>query len=479
MHDMKITRLVKELKKQWYKHKSWKNIDLEMKFKIYESYDEKSKSMSINKLCSYLKCFNLQRSSIQNIIKFWNLLDNPTSMEAWRKKFQKNYWDRYIDTSKEKKVNKLESNQKEYIIKLRQNNPNMWYKRFDNKLINPDNKREYDTLFDWNIISKRVFYDIINWANLDKRITKRKKIWLLRKMKLQWKLDSYIWKMKYVYSSFKSLHYWQLDIKYLYDIPNYVQLWLNNIYLYQITFRDYKSWLVITFYWNNRDKTRVSASLKIFKNLLEITWVDPKKVIIQMDWWAEFSNIKICWSKWRLIEYIEKNLWWYKIINKKEDNGHVEAFHRTIEEELFDSSEISWLKRIIKKKKDKGKIITKISEYLQNYNLYWYSSYLPRYKTFWKKSPLQIIKADFWDKINIDILKKYFLAYDIDCLFNMKKVSSFPLLLNSIIHYNEFIVENQEKICIIKGNKDPNWLLSSNFSPGQIWVGRYMRKSIS
>jgi hypothetical protein len=47
--------------------------------------------------------------------------------------------------------------------------------------------------------------------------------------------------MKFTYSSFKALHHWQLDIKYLTDIPNYVSLGLDKIYLYQITFRDYKT----------------------------------------------------------------------------------------------------------------------------------------------------------------------------------------------------------------------------------------------
>jgi hypothetical protein len=54
---MKITNLVKYLKEIKYKHKKGKNIDNEIKLKIYESYTQKSKTMSKNKFCSYLKPF--------------------------------------------------------------------------------------------------------------------------------------------------------------------------------------------------------------------------------------------------------------------------------------------------------------------------------------------------------------------------------------------------------------------------------------
>jgi hypothetical protein len=138
--------------------------------------------------------------------------------------------------------------------------------------------------------------------------------------------------MHHIYDSYKSLHRWQVDIKYLTDIPNYLSIWLHHIYLYEITFRDFKSWLTLVFYWNNKDRTSVYIALRIFMNLLTLIWINIKDVFLQFDWWAEFSNIKIGWHKWQLIEFIEKYFKWYRIIDRKEQNWHVEAFHRLVEE---------------------------------------------------------------------------------------------------------------------------------------------------
>jgi len=47
-----------------------------------------------------------------------------------------------------------------------------------------------------------------------------------------------------------------------------------------------------------------------------------------------------------------------------------------------------------------------------NFNNYWYSSYKPRYEVFGKKSPINIVKED-WNnkieskKIDISYLEKY------------------------------------------------------------------------
>jgi hypothetical protein len=37
-------------------------------------------------------------------------------------------------------------------------------------------------------------------------------------------LETYLAKMHHVYCGYKALHKWQVDIKYLTDIPNYVKL---------------------------------------------------------------------------------------------------------------------------------------------------------------------------------------------------------------------------------------------------------------
>jgi len=46
MQEMKISRLVKYLKETWFKHIKNTNIDIGIKYKIYESYAEKTSTMS-------------------------------------------------------------------------------------------------------------------------------------------------------------------------------------------------------------------------------------------------------------------------------------------------------------------------------------------------------------------------------------------------------------------------------------------------
>jgi len=472
MNEMKITKLVKYLKRIQFKQKKNYNIDNNLKLLIFEAYLEKSSSMSINRFCKYLTPFWFSVSSIKNIIKIWTSLQNPLSIQSWNDYTFNNYQQRYSSSSRKPKFTSFSIQQIEYIAKLRKNIPSMGYKTFVNMLINPDEFDKYKDLFWTEIISYRQFYNIINYLNLPKALSKRQKLWLLQKERKNGTFDTYITKMKFTYSSFKALHHWQLDIKYLTDIPNYVSLGLDKIYLYQITFRDYKTWLTIVFYWNNRDKTRVFIALSMFKYFLEIIGIDPKKVTIQIDWWAEFSNLKINWSKWVLIEYIEREFKWYVLIDRKEQNWHVEAFHNIIEKYFFDTKKVSNLKSKIKTKKDKYKIINTISDYIRNFNKYWYTSYQPRYATFWKKSPIQIAKQDIpW--LRTDLIEKYFVAYDVDCVFNMKKPSSFLTLFKSIVYYNEEIIENQLKNTTILNSYAYFDYFSSLFSTGHIWVDWY------
>jgi hypothetical protein len=57
MEEMKVTKLVKYLKETSYIHKKNKNISLNLKHKIYESYYEKAKNQSKNKFGEYFKSF--------------------------------------------------------------------------------------------------------------------------------------------------------------------------------------------------------------------------------------------------------------------------------------------------------------------------------------------------------------------------------------------------------------------------------------
>ena len=305
---MKITNLVKHLKEIKYKHKKWKNIDNEIKLKIYESYCEKSQNMSKNRFCSYLKPFWITISRTKEIIKIWDKnKPNSLNFSFWENYQKENYKKRYTWTTRTKKVEQLTEKQVNYIIKLREEEPNKWYKLFENWLLVPQDRKKYENIFPNFTVSKRLFYDVIHKYNIPHRITKRQKIWLLSKHKKNNTLETYLAKMHHIYAWNKALHNWQVDIKYLIDIPNYVKLWVFNIYLFEITFRDYKTWLTICFFGDDRSKTSILIAFEMFEKLMLNIWINLKDIEFQFDGWAEFSNIRINNVKGKLIEMIEKD----------------------------------------------------------------------------------------------------------------------------------------------------------------------------
>lgn len=449
MEKMKVSRLVKYLKDIWFKHIANKNIDVGIKHKIYESFSEKTKTMSKNKFCLYLTSFWISKTQIKEIIKIWEKnKDKSLEYSFWEEYNENNYKNRYKNSNRTKKVDQLTEKQTKYLINLRENEPNKWYKLFENWLFIPENKKKYEKVF-WTdyIVWKRLFYDVIKKYKLPHRITKRNKIWLLAEHKKNNTLETYIAKMHHIYAWYKSLHNWQVDIKYLTDIPNYVKLGIMDIYLYEITFRDYKSWLTICFFWNDKSKSSVIIAFEMFKKLMNNIWINLKEISFQFDWWAEFSNIRINNIKWVLIEIIERDFKWYRLIKRKEQNWHVETFHRRIEEDLFDTKAISNLKEKLKKWKIikldlKKEILKLLNTYILNFNNYWYSSYKPRYDLFWKKSPVTIVKEDFKEeieewKININFVEKYCWAYDVSSCYNLTRSHDYSSIINSVILLNE------------------------------------------
>ena len=177
---MKVTQLVKYFKEIKYKHSKWKNIDIEVKCKIYQSYAEKTANMTKNSFCRHLKPFWITISRTKKIIQIGDN-NKPKSLDYsfWEAYQKENYKTRYKWTSRTKKVHQLTKQQTQYLIKLREEEPNKGYKLFDNWLFIPENKKKYEKIFPEFTVSKRLFYDVIKENNLPHRITKNKKIGLL------------------------------------------------------------------------------------------------------------------------------------------------------------------------------------------------------------------------------------------------------------------------------------------------------------
>ena len=308
-----------------------------------------------------------------------------------------------------------------------------------------------------------MYYATINEAWLKKRLTKRgKRTWIKEQYKEAGGIKAYCNKMRYVYMNEKAMHRRQVDIKYLIDIPNMLKSEIAFIYPYQITFRDFKSWAVILFFGRNRDTSRVMVATQVFGVILQQLWIDLKNVLLQFDGWAEFGTIRINWSEGKYLEYVNKNFKWYKLIERKEHNGHVEAYHRICEEDFMDTEEvIADMKRKTREEK-KIMFIDRTHEYVKNHNKYWFSSYRPRYETFWKKSPQQIIIDDWGDRINHHILETYFGAYDVDWWIKLPQKNTYKTLINAIINNN-----------ILEANYPYNVCPTENRPSGQLWDRLY------
>jgi len=212
-------------------------------------------------------------------------------------------------------------------------------------------------------------------------------------------------------------------------------------------------------------------------------WVNLKDIKFQFDWWAEFSNVRINNSKWILLEMIERDFGWWSLIQRKEQNWHVEAFHRRVEEDLFDTKSVANLKQkvkdeIIDKTELKREILKLLNTYVLNFNNYWYSSYKSRYELFWKKSPITIVKEDWKEKIeaksfNTIFLEKYSWAYDILKAYWLTRVYDYTSILNAsiMIRENKFdIAINFTKLISDNYLKEFYEFLDSTKS-GRIWNG--------
>ncbi len=467
--DMKITKLCEYLKKEWYHHTKHNHISSDIKCLVYQAWKEKTVSMSKRRFCEYLERYGIGRWTVRNIISQWEQLEGDWKevlMKETRDSEKKDeYSKRYHHTSRKKTIDEYSKKQKGYIIEFRYNNPNAWYKRFYNKHLQPWYLDEYKKIFKSDaIMSKELYYQILEDAWVDKRITKRKKRRYIQEQYVKyWWIEAYCNKMRYVYMSERALHKRQVDIKYLIDIPNMLTSEIAFLYPYQITFRDFRSWAVIKFFWHNRDVSRVMVATKVFESIMTQAWLDMKNIMLQFDWWAEFSTVKINWSEGKYFEYLKATFKWYTIIDRKEQNGHVEAYHRICEDDFMDTpSSIEWMKW---KWKDEKKLIflERAHEYVKTHNKYRYSSYLPRYKTFWKKSPLQIIKEDRWQKINHHILENYLWAYDVDWWIRLPQKNTYKILINAIINSN-----------ILEVSYPYNVRPTEKKIGGQLWAGLYI-----
>ena len=139
-------------------------------------------------------------------------------------------------------------------------------------------------------------------------------------------------KQKKVFSRF------QIDIKYLTDIPEFeIWRWEHHFPLYLISARDYKTGAIYLAYSYEKSSTATALFIDYLLSSLQNYGINPQTIIIQTDNGKEFINPtdrkvtlfeKIVKEKYQATHFLipyRRPTW----------NSDVESFHNLIEEEFF------------------------------------------------------------------------------------------------------------------------------------------------
>jgi transposase len=273
--------------------------------------------------------------------------------------------------------NKLNEIEQQKIIKLRKQT------HFGaNRL-----KHEFELDF-----SNRTIHKIIKKAGL---VPKR------RKKKHHTKQDLREVKAK----KYKPLEFYQMDVKHLYDIPNYykyiVQLKLPR---YQYTIREVRTGALFTAYADSCNMTYLCLYISLFLNHLKNCEIDLKNVIIQTDNGSEFSGQEKHLRDRGFKYTVEKTGAEHRFIPPGccNANADVESSHARIEYEFFDLESFN-------SKKD---FYSKVSTFQFYFNFFRKNSYKN-----WK-SPVDLYK-EWLPDFNY---KKYFYFYPLDLISIFNKI---------------------------------------------------------
>ncbi len=139
-------------------------------------------------------------------------------------------------------------------------------------------------------------------------------------------------KQKKVFSRF------QIDIKYLTDIPEYeIWRWEHHFPKYLISARDYKTGAIYLAYTQEKSSMATALFVNYLLSSLQYYGIDPQSIVIQTDNGKEFTNPtdrkvtlfeKLVKEKYQATHFLipyRRPTW----------NSDVESFHNLIEEEFF------------------------------------------------------------------------------------------------------------------------------------------------
>ena len=146
--------------------------------------------------------------------------------------------------------------------------------------------------------------------------------------------------LREVKARYPALTHLQMDVKYLWDIPQYwPQMQALGLPKYEYTIRDTKSGALFLGFGHQVTVTYASLLIQRCLKHLEGWGTDPAEVTVQTDRGGEFSGGQRRKRDFGFVHTVEKGLGaehLYTPPRWPNANADVEAVHRLIEEELFD-----------------------------------------------------------------------------------------------------------------------------------------------
>ncbi len=217
-------------------------------------------------------------------------------------------------------------------------------------------------------------FDLSWGVNSIARVIRQRCPTRIRKKKHQKKND-----LRHIKAAYKSYTRFQIDTKYLNDIPHYWPfMQFMGLPRFQYTIRELSTGAQFLAY---ADEISVTYSILTTRRLLqhlEKYGVDLREVIIQSDNGTEFDGGRLEKSVPGFVHLIERDFNACHIFNPpgcKNANADVESVHATIETEFFD----------LEKFRNRKDFISKITTYQHYYNL------ARKNRSRGRKSPLQLL----------------------------------------------------------------------------------------
>ena len=154
-------------------------------------------------------------------------------------------------------------------------------------------------------------------------------------------------------AAYRALQHLQMDVKYLWDIPHYwPQLEARGLPRYEYTIRDTKSGGVFLGFGSELSTTYASLLVRRCLTHLQQWGIDPFEVVVQTDRGAEFSGGQRGVRKFGFTHTVRKLCAARHVFTPPRwpnANADVEAFHRLVEEELFDLEDFDDVEDFLRK----------------------------------------------------------------------------------------------------------------------------------